>query len=248
MPGRRAARHGDGEKNVQFRVAPEVFARFPGMRIAVVVATGLDNAADRPGVAATWQRAWAGAAREAAHGNAQSHPHVRSWRERFRAMGVSGKEFPSSIEALLRRALRGGEPPRINPLVDLYNAVSLRHVVPAGGFDLDQLRGPLELRLTREGDRFTALDATGPLAVPPGEVAYADGATILTRHFVWRQSREGLIGPATRSVALVAEVPGELDAALVGRVRDGLAAGLRDEFGAVPIAFIVDEGAPTATW
>jgi DNA/RNA-binding domain of Phe-tRNA-synthetase-like protein len=40
-------------------------------------------------------------------------------------MGVSGRKFPSSIEALLRRAFKGGEPLRINPLVDFYNAVSL---------------------------------------------------------------------------------------------------------------------------
>ncbi|MDP8946327.1 MAG: hypothetical protein M3N03_10425 [Actinomycetota bacterium] len=41
------------------------------------------------------------------------------------AMGVSGRKFPSSIEDLLRRAFKGGEPLRINPLVDFYNAVSL---------------------------------------------------------------------------------------------------------------------------
>jgi hypothetical protein len=45
--------------------------------------------------------------------------------EAMTAMGVSGRKFPSSIEDLLRRAFKGGEPLRINPLVDFYNVVSL---------------------------------------------------------------------------------------------------------------------------
>ena len=233
---------------MEFVVAPEIFERFPGMRIAVAVAHGVDNAGDRPVLAEEWRAAWAGAAEAAAHGNAQSHPRVRPWRERFRAMGVSGKEFPSSIEALLRRAMKGGEPFRINPLVDFYNAVSLRHVVPAGGFDLDQLRGPLELRLTRDGDHFTALDADAPLPIPPGEIAYLDGPTVLTRHFVWRQARTGLITPATRSVVLLSEIPGEVGEDVAQQVLADLAAGLRHHFGAAPSGDIVDGDSPSCSW
>src|SRR5579884_3425053 len=144
---------------MRFVVEREVFERFPGIRIVVAPARGVDNTVARPGVEQAWREAWARASAEGApYGNAQSHPRVRPWRERFTAMGVSGKQFPSSVEALLRRALKGGEPFTINPLVDMYNAVSLRHVVPVGGFDLADVRGPIELRLTREGDTFAALD------------------------------------------------------------------------------------------
>lgn len=230
-----------------FDVEPGVFERFPGLRLAVVVARGVDNARERPAVAEAWRAAWAGASAAATHGNAQSHPRIAPWRERFRAMGVSGKEFPSSAEALLRRAMRGGEPFAINPLVDGYNAVSLRHVVPAGGFDLADLAdGALALRLTRAGDAFTALDADAPLAVPPGEVAYASGATILTRHFVWRQSRAGLVTPATRDVVLLAEILGELGPAVADAVRDDFRALIERDFGATVVAAgIVDAAAPT---
>lgn len=55
----------------------------------------------------------------------------------------------------------------------------------------------LELRLTRRGDTFQALDKNEPVAVPDGEVAYVTGRTVLTRHFVWRQSRAGIITPET---------------------------------------------------
>ena len=233
---------------MEFTVASEIFERFPGMRIAVAVAHDLDNGVDHPGVTRLWRETWAAAGQAYRYANAQSHPRVGAWRERFRAMGVSGKEFPSSIEAMLRRAMKGGEPFRINPLVDFYNAVSLRHVVPAGGFDLDQLHGPLDLRLTRDGDYFVALDADAAIPVPPGEIAYLDGPTVLTRHFVWRQARTGLITPATRSVVLLSEVLGEVGGDVARQVLDDLVAGLRDHFGATPSAYIVDVETPAVSW
>src|SRR5215210_2695837 len=133
------------------------------------------------------------------------------------AMGVSGRQFPSSIEALLRRAFKGGEPPRINPLVDFYNAVSLRHVVPAGGFDLEDIDGALELRLTRQKDTFQPLDGSSEVGVEPGEVAYASGNEILTRYFVWKQSRKGLLDESTRLLFLVSEVLGKSSPTAVWR-------------------------------
>jgi len=234
---------------MEFIVAPEVFARFPGLRLAVAVAGGLDNTAARPGVEEEWRAAWAAAGREArAYGNAQSHPRVRPWRERFAAMGISGKQFPSSAEALLRRALKGGEPFRINPLVDWYNAISLRHMVPAGGFDLAHVAGPLELRPSRAGDAFAALDAAAPEAVPPGEVSYADGATILTRHFVWRQARAALLVPETRDVFLVSEILGEVGAETAEAVRADFERGLREHFGVAARGRVLDEAHPAAAW
>src|SRR5712691_1987692 len=140
---------------MQFLVHPEIFTRFPNMRLAVAMAHGIDNQGKRPEIAARWQEVWAETARGAAiYGNAQSHPRVKPWRERFSAQGVSGKQFPSSIEAVLRRTLKGNTPFSINLLVDFYSTVSLQYIAPAGGFDLAQLHGPLELRLTGSGDMF----------------------------------------------------------------------------------------------
>lgn len=233
---------------MQLIVRPEVFALFPGLRIAVAVADGLDNGQERPSVATLWRAAWDGARAASVYGNAQSHPRVRPWRERLRVAGAPPKDFPSSIEALLRRALKGGEPFTINPLVDFYNAVSLEHTVPAGGFDLGQVRGPIELRLTGQGDSFTALGEETAVPVPPGEVAYADGRDILTRHIVWRQSRLGLIGPATREVMLVSEVLGEVGGEVVDEVLESFRAGLFAHFGVTARTFVVDETTPAVAW
>jgi DNA/RNA-binding domain of Phe-tRNA-synthetase-like protein len=232
---------------MEFSVDPEIFARLHGMRLAVVVAHGLDNRAGRPAVDEAWSSAWAAAAGSAApYGNAQSHPRVLAWRQRLQAIGVSVRHFPRSIEALLRRAMKGGTPFRINPLVDFYNAVSLRHTVPVG--DLDRVPEPLAVQLTREGDTFSALDADGSVPVPPGEIAYATGRMVLTRQLMWRQAREGLIHPETRSVFLVSESPPETGPGVAEAIVEELGAGLARDFGTVVESFVVDAATPRVGW
>lgn len=230
-------------------VSPRIFELFPGLRLPVAVADGIEADARYPEVQELWRRAWAEASREASsYGNAQSHPRVTAWREAMGAVGVSGRKFPSSIESLLRRALKGDEPFSINPLVDFYNAVSLRHVVPAGGFDLEAFEGPLELRLTRDGDTFHPLDGSSPVSVVPGEVAYISGSEILTRHFVWKQSRRGLLDESTRSAFFISEVLGAVDSGVAERVLDELRSGLMEHFGVEPRTFLLQKDRTAVSW
>jgi len=225
-------------------VASEVFELFPGLRLPVAVAEGIHPTTDAPGIETMWQQSWEEAARTASdYRSPQSHPRVAPWRGAMSAMGVSGRRFPSSIEALLRRAFKGGEP---KLLVDFYNAISLRHVVPAGGFDLEEVDGALELRLTRLGDTFQPLDSSSEVSVEPGEVAYASGNEILTRYFVWKQSRKALLDESTRSLLLVSEVLGEVESGscVADAVLEDFADGLRRYFNSEPAVFLLGEENP----
>jgi DNA/RNA-binding domain of Phe-tRNA-synthetase-like protein len=238
-----------GAQAVRFTIQPEVLDRFPGITLVVAVGLGLDPERGRAAVTERWRRAWREAAAAAApYGNAQSHPRVAPWRQAFRAMAVPPRDYPSSIEAMLRRALKSPEPFFLSPLVDFYNAVSLTHAVPAGGFDLARIRSEIALRFTRAGDQYLALDAQQPVAVPEGEVAYADGSTILTRQFVWRQAQEGLIRPDTRDVFLVSEVLGPVGRDAAGAVLEDLAGGLATLFGADVRRFVMGPDHLEAQW
>ncbi|MFQ5526966.1 MAG: B3/4 domain-containing protein [Thermoanaerobaculia bacterium] len=229
-------------------VHPGVFEALPGLRIAVIVAEGLGRAGDPEAIARFWSEAWDGAAAAGEYGNAQSHPRIAPWRESFRALGVSGKRFPTSIEALLRRAMKGGEPFRIHPLVDFYNAISLQHVLPAGGYDLAEIAGDLEVRLTGEGDTFQALDDEDPETVPAGELAYTCGSEVLTRHLVWRQSERALIRETTRDAVFVSEAVAEIPDQAVDAVAADLCDGLRRWFGSSPATHRLDAERPALSW
>jgi DNA/RNA-binding domain of Phe-tRNA-synthetase-like protein len=226
---------------VELIIEPEIFERFPGMTIAVAVADGIDNRQARPDVDDDWVVAWREAHAEAnRYESAQAHPRVAPWREQFKAMGLAPRDYRSSIEALMRRARSGGEPFRISPLVDFYNAVSLRHVIPVGGFDLDTTGDPIVLRYTREGDTYQALDSNMDEQLPAGEVAYVAGNVTLTRHFVWRQSRAGMVRPETKRLFLVAEVLEPIGRDAATAIRDDFADGLKRFFGVEAASFLLD--------
>ena len=101
----------------------------------------------------------------------------------------------------MKNVLAGRPLARVNAFVDLYNAVSLEHVLPLGADDLDRVTPPLAFRFAREGDSFVDMaDAeTGepPEAPKPGEVVYADADHVLCRRWNWRQDARSLITPAT---------------------------------------------------
>ena len=98
------------------------------------------------------------------------------------------------------------------------------------------------------GDTLRALDQDAAVGVPPGEVAYACGNTVLTRHFVWRQAQHGSITPRTESVLFVSEVLREIPGEVVGAVREELVSGLRDFFGVESNAVLLSETNLHATW
>lgn len=234
-----------GTYAVELTVHPEIFERFPGLTIAVLVAEGIDNQSARPDVDEFWVAAWQSASIAAnEYESAQAHPRVAPWRAEFRAMGLAPRDFRSSIEALMRRARNGGEPFRINPLVDFYNAISLRHVIPAGGYDIDTAGTPIELRNTCDGDSFQAYGSDVIEQLPAGEVAYVANQNALVRHFVWRQSQAGLVGPETTRLFMVAEVLEPVGRDAAAAMLADAADGLDRFFGVRAIASLLDAEHP----
>ena len=55
--------------------------------------------------------------------------HLEAWRDAYRAFGAKPQRTPCSAEALLRRVQREGTLPRINAIVDLYNALNVNAIL-----------------------------------------------------------------------------------------------------------------------
>ena len=217
------------------------------MHLAVAVVEGIDNRTGANVLNTFWDDAWSGV-NALGFDDARKHPYVDAWRQGFRELGVSMKRFPTSIEALLRRALKGGDVFRINPLVDFYNALSLIHVCPAGAFDLDVVDNTVALRMTRNTDSFQALDSDELIQVDAGEIAYASGDNVLTRHFMWRQSRLALVSERTRNVFLVSEIPGCAGAEVAQAMRTSMVDGLSRFFGRDCVSTVLSMGDSGYQW
>lgn len=81
---------------------------------------------------------------------------IKIWRDAFQRFKTE-KGARASVEALLKRVKKGSEIGTINPLVDVYNAISLKYAVPCGGEDIDKFEGDVLLTKTQGGENFTTL-------------------------------------------------------------------------------------------
>jgi DNA/RNA-binding domain of Phe-tRNA-synthetase-like protein len=180
----------------EVHVDPLVHAKHPGYVALVLLASGVANG---PSDAGSDAQLAAAEAHLRARGLARAteHPHIATWREAFSAFGAKPSRFPSSAEALVGRVLKGQPLPRVNALVDLYNAVSVRHVVPLGGEDADRLEGPLHLTVAAGGEPFDPRGDGTVEHVAAGEVVWRDDRGVTCRRWNWRQGRRTQLGEDT---------------------------------------------------
>ncbi|MET9773459.1 phenylalanine--tRNA ligase beta subunit-related protein [Streptomyces sp. NPDC006367] len=189
-----------------FRIAPAVADAFPGTLIALVTATGLRGHDTWPDTTAALEEL----ERELADGTwrpaDETDPRIEAWHTAYRSFGTNPRRLRPSVDALGRRMAKKGTLPRINPAVDSYNAVSVRHALPAGAFDLDTVSGDVDIRHADGTEEFTPLGEPGTVENPkPGEVVYADAAGILTRHWNHRDAHRTRVTEDSTHVAFVLE-------------------------------------------
>jgi DNA/RNA-binding domain of Phe-tRNA-synthetase-like protein len=189
---------------VRFIIEESFRSLFPEALVGIVVVKGIDNRRSVDGAQLALASAMASTASIIGDGDISSHPTVAPWREAYRRFGVKPSRYRSSIEGLLRTA-RTGEVRSINPLVDLYNAVSLRHLLPCGGEDVDALEGDLRLTIAAGGEPFMPLGSTEESPPSAGEVVYADDAGIVCRCWNWREADRTKLTPETTHAVLVIE-------------------------------------------
>jgi DNA/RNA-binding domain of Phe-tRNA-synthetase-like protein len=205
------------------RVAVEqpVFELRPGYAVLIIVAEGL-----RPGASDEATSALLGEAEELAKAmldgrDAGELAPVAAWRAAYQAFGAKPKRTRPSVEALLRRVEAGL--PRIDRITDIYNAISVRHLLPVGGEDLTRYRGPARLARAAGDEPFDTVRDGEPVTghPEPGEVIWRDDDGVTCRCWNWRQCVRTRITHATTSAMFILDGLAELGP-------DGLAEAGRD--------------------
>lgn len=132
-------------------------------------------------------------------------PHVVRWQQAYRDFCVKPRVARPSVDALIRRATSDDGLPRINTLVDLYNAISILHRVPIGGEDLDHYASPARLSLAIGHEPFHTTDHGQPLVdhPDPGEPIWSDHDGVTCRRWNWRQTTRTAIGEQTSRVGFI---------------------------------------------
>lgn len=189
-----------------FRIEREIFERFPDLKLGILVLDTINNTLASDELKRLLNEAQETLRRDLAGITLSQHPNIAPWREAYRAFGVKAKDYPSSIENLLKRVLKGESLRSINPLVDLYNVVSLKHLLPVGGEDIDSLKGDLKLRFAGEDEPAIHLLGEAEAKAPKaGEVIYADENGAICRRFNWKEAERSKLTNETKRAILVLE-------------------------------------------
>jgi DNA/RNA-binding domain of Phe-tRNA-synthetase-like protein len=128
---------------------------------------------------------------------------IADWRTAYQSFGARPSRTRPSVEALLRRV--AGGLPRIDRITDVYNAVSVRRLIPVGGEDLARYRGQARLVRAVGDESFDTVRDGQPVLEHPerGEVIWRDDAGVTCRCWNWRQCVRTRITHATVTALFV---------------------------------------------
>lgn len=183
-----------------YTIDAAIFERFPDYVRGVVFAYEVHNGDSSPALLALLREAEAEAREQLTLESLTTHPRIAAWREAFRGLGYKPGDYRPSIEALLRRVLRGQALPAINALVDIGTVISLRHLLPIGGHATDVLTQDIALRPATGEELFIPFGFEQVEHPLPGEFIFVEGDVVLTRRWSWRQAEHTLVMPETRAV------------------------------------------------
>jgi len=192
---------------------------FPDAKIGILVCKGINNQiVDEEKYASYLQESQKEALQYVENPEFTENPVIRTWRDAFYKFKTK-KGARCSIEAMLKRVSKGNSIGTINPLVDIYNGISLKYGVPVGGEDIDKFEGDNRLTVAEGGEEFITYGSDKSEPPYPGEVVYKDDAGAICRCFNWRESvRTMLTEETTNAFMCIETVAGErddiLDAAL----------------------------------
>lgn len=186
---------------------PLIFERFQGVLIGVMAVTNADNSSPTPEhLRRAIDREAERIREEFVPETISQQPGIHNWREAYHLFGGKPKENRSSVEALYRFIMAGKDLRSINTIVDAYNYISLAHMLPVGGEDLDKVKGDITLTFASPSEPPVMLLGDKEARTPhPGEVIYKDDVSAVCRRWNWREAERTKLTEETKNCVLVIE-------------------------------------------
>jgi len=190
---------------MKLKVDSQIFETFPGLNLGVVIARQIDNTGSADEIIELIRKREKEIRENYNTETLSQEPKIESWRKAYSVFGAKPKKYKSSVESLYRMILKGVDLRPISKIVDIYNYISVKHMVPAGGDDAAKVDGDIVLRFAGGDERFTALNSDETETAKEGEVIYSDDKEVLCRRWNWRECDKTKMTEETRNVVLVVE-------------------------------------------
>lgn len=226
----------------KFIVDPSFWEVFPVAQINVLIVKGIEE--NQAKEKTSYLSDLLAKGKEAAKGFLNEEPFsqnpvINEWRGAFSQFKTK-KGARSSIEALLKRVSQDREFQPINPLVDIYNSVSLEFAVPCGGEDLKKIVGDIHLGQAAGGEGFLPLGAEADAPALPGEIIYYDEEGAICRCLNWREAQRTMLTESSKDVIFFMESVNDQQAQRADQAMHELKNRITEYFGVEGTDFIVD--------
>lgn len=177
-----------------FQHSEQIWRDYPELVPGVLIADGISARADVDDAITRYYAI----ARSRLDGRAEGElPQIQAWRRTFAKMGLKPTQYRCASESLLRRFRKEGSLPRLHPLVDLCNAISLAFAIPVAVFDVAMIDGDLEVRNATESTPVRDPAWLGGCPNPPHSRRPARDPTSLKVHH-WPHESQPAGGCAAR--------------------------------------------------
>ena len=224
----------------KFVIEDSFWELFPEAKIGVVICENIDNSIkDEEKYKNMINQSEKESLKYLSNDEFSSNEVIKVWRNAFQKFKKK-KGARSSIEALLKRVSNGNHLGNINPLVDIYNSISLKYALPCGGEDIDKFVGDIKLTKAIGNENFITLGSNENSSPYEGEIVYKDNESAICRCFNWRESVRTMLTEKTKNAFLCIELMDE------GRVKEfesalnELAKMVEDNLGGVCKVLILD--------
>lgn len=213
---------------------------FPNAKIGVITCFNIDNSIKNDD---KYKEMILNSEKEALnhlkHEDFSSNEVIKVWRDAFKKFKTK-KGARSSIEALLKRIHNGNHLGTINPLVDIYNTISLRYALPCGGEDIDTFVGDVRLTKAVGDENFITLGSNENASPYEGEIVYKDDEGAICRCWNWRESVRTMLTENTTNAFLCIELVDESRVKDFENALEDLARTVQDNLGGTCKISILD--------
>lgn len=193
----------------KFIIEDDFWELFPNAKIGIITCNGIDNTVkDENQYKDMISQGEKEALNHLPNEEFSSNEVIKVWRDAFKKFKTK-KGARSSIEALLKRVSTGKGLGTINPLVDIYNSISLKYAMPCGGEDMDKFIGDIRLTKATGDESFITLGSDKSEPPYEGEIVYKDDKGAICRCWNWRESVRTMLTEDTKNAFLCIELVDE---------------------------------------
>ena len=187
---------------MKFKIEKKIFEKYPNLKVGIIVVDNLNNKINID-IKESLDEVMNNKIEKFKDVELANYNVIKTWREIYKSFGE--KKARSSVEALIRRTINQNPVRSINPLVDIYNLISLKYEVPGGGEDLNKINNDIILGFAEGCEEFISLGEDEVQIVNKDEVVYKFNNTVICRNFNYRESDLTKLTEETTKAVLVIE-------------------------------------------